>query len=113
MIHTILMRIGAFTGCHQMPERSFFIKGYQFPLCARCTGILIGELLALPLWMAHHPSMLMALFLIVPMAYDGIFQYQFGIMSNNRRRLVTGLLAGCGLMSVYARIFEAILRWIE
>ena len=37
-----LMEIGAMTGCHQMPERSFFFKGYQFPVCERCTGLLIG-----------------------------------------------------------------------
>ncbi|MBQ3473297.1 MAG: DUF2085 domain-containing protein, partial [Methanobrevibacter sp.] len=24
--------------CHRMHERSFFIKGHQFPVCARCTG---------------------------------------------------------------------------
>ena len=112
MIHTMLMKLGALTGCHQMPERSFFIKGYQFPLCARCTGILFGELLALPLWMVYHPSMFMTLFLIVPMAYDGIFQYQFGMMSNNRRRLATGLLAGYGLMSFYMGAFMAIIRWL-
>ena len=29
-------------GCHQMATRSFFFKGFQFPLCARCTGILVG-----------------------------------------------------------------------
>jgi len=106
------MKLGALTGCHQMPERSFFIKGYQFPLCARCTGILVGELLALPLWMVYHPSVLVALFLIAPMAYDGIIQYRFLIMSNNRRRLVTGLLAGYGLMSFYIHIFVVIIQWV-
>lgn len=25
-------------GCHRRPERSFFYKGRQFPICARCTG---------------------------------------------------------------------------
>ena len=28
--------------CHRMPERSFFIRGYQFPVCARCTGFYIS-----------------------------------------------------------------------
>jgi len=31
---------GRYCGCHQMPERSFSVKGYQFPLCARCTPIM-------------------------------------------------------------------------
>ncbi|MEE0456852.1 MAG: DUF2085 domain-containing protein, partial [Anaerovibrio sp.] len=30
-----------------MPSRSFFIHGYQMPLCARCTGIIVGEVLGL------------------------------------------------------------------
>ena len=28
-----------------MPERSFFFGEYQFPLCARCTGVLVGYML--------------------------------------------------------------------
>ncbi|PQL91928.1 DUF2085 domain-containing protein [Apibacter adventoris] len=31
-----------FHTCHQKPERSFFWKRKQFPLCARCTGIYIA-----------------------------------------------------------------------
>ena len=35
------MKIGAKLGCHQRSDRSFFYHGYQFPICARCTGVLI------------------------------------------------------------------------
>ncbi len=28
--------------CHQQPERSFFVAGQQFAVCARCTGIYAG-----------------------------------------------------------------------
>ncbi|HET6892380.1 MAG TPA: DUF2085 domain-containing protein [Pyrinomonadaceae bacterium] len=28
--------------CHQLPERSFFIDGYQFAVCTRCTGVYFG-----------------------------------------------------------------------
>ena len=42
-----LMKMGAKLGCHQMPERSFFYKGYQFPVCARCTGLMAGYLLGI------------------------------------------------------------------
>lgn len=28
-----------------MPERSFFYKGEQFPVCARCTGAALGQFL--------------------------------------------------------------------
>ena len=111
-MYRILMKLGALSGCHQMPERSFFVKGYQFPLCARCTGILIGELLALPLWIVYHPSIAVALVLILPMAYDGLIQYRLLVMSNNRRRLVTGLLAGYGLMSFYIGVVVTVTQWL-
>ena len=34
-------------GCHQLPERSFFFKGYQLPICARCLGIILGYILCI------------------------------------------------------------------
>ena len=27
--------------CHRKPEQSFFIKGHQFPVCSRCTGLYL------------------------------------------------------------------------
>lgn len=86
-------------GCHQLPERSFFIGGYQFPLCARCTGITIGYLFALllcilqiifPLWLSF--------LMIIPLIVDGGVQLLFCIMSNNIRRFVTGVLFGVGVV---------------
>ena len=28
--------------CHQIPERSFHLAGFQIPVCARCLGIYLG-----------------------------------------------------------------------
>ena len=28
--------------CHRIPERTFNIRGYYFPVCSRCTGFYIG-----------------------------------------------------------------------
>lgn len=40
--------------CHQLPERSFFwTNGVQFPVCARCTGLYLGALLAVLGWIGH------------------------------------------------------------
>ena len=46
-----LFAIGALV-CHQRPDRSFFLNGHQLPVCARCTGLYIGALLAVPLALA-------------------------------------------------------------
>ena len=32
--------------CHQLPDRSFHLAGFQFPVCARCLGIYTGAALA-------------------------------------------------------------------
>jgi uncharacterized membrane protein len=36
--------------CHQTPERSFFIAGYPFAVCARCTGLYVGFAVAVALY---------------------------------------------------------------
>ena len=28
--------------CHQIPARSFFTRGQQWPVCARCSGLYLG-----------------------------------------------------------------------
>ena len=33
--------------CHQKPDRSLYIAGVQFPLCARCTGIYAALIMIL------------------------------------------------------------------
>lgn len=104
-IHNRLMHIGHLTGCHQLPARSFFFKGYQFPLCARCTGIVIGEIAAIPIWYIFPISFVFATILGLPLAADGIVQYVHIFPSTNFRQLITGILAGWGLMTTYIHIF--------
>ncbi len=38
--------------CHQRPERSFFLDGQQFPVCARCTGLYLSGALGILGWLA-------------------------------------------------------------
>ncbi|RZJ72978.1 DUF2085 domain-containing protein [Flavobacterium sp.] len=93
------------TACHQKPERSFFWKGKQFPVCARCTGIHLGYL-AMPLFLFKVVSLswpLTVLF-ILPTAIDGLTQAYFTRESTNFIRFTTGLLAGVGLMSFSSKI---------
>ena len=36
--------------CHQLPERSFFWGAWQYPVCARCTGLYASAVLGLAGW---------------------------------------------------------------
>lgn len=96
------MELGGRLGCHQMPERSFAVGPYQFPLCARCTGLALGELAAfLPAVSRRLPAApWLGAALLVPAAVDGAAQYAGLHISTNRRRLVTGVLAGVGTIAL-------------
>lgn len=94
------MKIGNMCGCHQRADRSFFISGYQFPICARCTGVWIGYAAALifngiyriPLWLCIS-------FMLIMFA-DWFLQYKNIFQSTNFRRLITGLLGGYGWLNL-------------
>ncbi len=101
-----LMNFGAKIGCHQMPERSFFIKGYQFPICARCSGAFLGEIIAVLLILLKiNVNILWAIILLLTMGLDWFLQQINWIESNNIRRLITGILGGFGITYTYYNIF--------
>ncbi|WP_296848276.1 DUF2085 domain-containing protein [uncultured Methanobrevibacter sp.] len=88
--------------CHRKPERSFFIKGHQFPVCARCTGFYIS--LIIYFTYAYYFFIDYNLFLIIfgcilliPAVIDGLTQFFEYRESNNVLRLITGLMGGLGL----------------
>ena len=91
------------TFCHRKPERSFFWKGRQFPVCARCTGIHIGYIF-FPLFMFNVFTLNIwwTVALTVPTFVDGITQAFFNRESNNFLRLTTGIMAGIGGMALVA-----------
>lgn len=81
--------------CHQKPERSFFLGDYQFPFCARCTGIVFGFLISLILAQFIGFPFISGIFLLfIPMIIDGLMQRYTDYESNNLRRLITGFLFG-------------------
>lgn len=87
--------------CHRKPERSFFYKGQQFPVCARCTGIYLGFLIMpLTLFNVVQLSFLLSLVITIPSLLDGFIQSQTNYKSNNYIRLFTGIFAGVGLMGL-------------
>lgn len=87
--------------CHQLPERSFFIAGRPFAVCARCTGIYGGFALLLvlyplirPLKSTYLPPPKWLFLAAVPLTID--FGLTFlGIWENTHTtRLLTGMLLG-------------------
>ncbi len=85
--------IAIFYGCHQKTSRSIHYHNYYFVLCARCTGIQIGIFLAIVLSLIPI-NPLFYLILAVPMLVDGILQQKTKYISNNLKRVITGIFFG-------------------
>lgn len=108
------MRFGHRLGCHQMPERSFTIKGYQFPVCARCTGVILGQALEIMLLCCGlDMGFLPAIFLLAIMGLDWGIQFIKLKESTNIRRLISGIAGGAGLTYVYFRVIKFTIELIK
>jgi uncharacterized membrane protein len=110
----LLMQLGARTGCHQLHERSFFFYDYQFPVCARCTGLFIGQIMGLSLFYFFLRFDLKILFILafISLSFlgiDGILQLKKIYISNNFRRLITGILCGHFVMCFDLKILSIII----
>src|SRR5882672_12439602 len=87
--------------CHQIPERSFFIAGHQFAVCARCTGLYAGFTFATVLYplvrslrQTAAPKRKWLFLAAAPLAIDFALGY-FGIWENTHSsRFATGALLG-------------------
>ncbi len=116
--------------CHQLPDRSLFIFGYQMAVCSRCFAIYVSFLAAgLLFYFIRNKLKPFHIFwyvlFCVPMAIDGFAQL-FGVpiprgigpgfeliwttLSNNDMRVVTGAIFGFGsaifVMPYMQQIFE-------
>ena len=98
--HKLFLSLGHFLGCHQRADRSFFIHGKQFPICARCTGVFIGECIATGSVRLFSPSLLLLAFFCGVMFLDWFIQYIGVKESTNVRRLVTGVLGGYAYLTL-------------
>ncbi|MFZ3071444.1 MAG: DUF2085 domain-containing protein, partial [Anaerolineaceae bacterium] len=107
--------------CHQIPGRSFHLHNHSFPLCARCTGMYLGALLALGFQFLQGRkgkfppigTFLLLAVLFLGFALDGINSFlhllpgQTGWYEpQNWLRLVTGMGAGLCIGAVLAPIFN-------
>lgn len=98
--------------CHRKPERSFFIKGHQFPVCARCTGFYTGLIIFIIYYSLNgidysFNMLILSAILIIPTAVDGFTQLLGFRQSNNTLRFTTGVIGGIGLI-IFLKI---ILEW--
>ena len=94
--------------CHQLPERSLVLFGYQFPLCYRCSGVLAGALIVLALaYYDKLPRPKWALALLLPMVIDILVQMTPWWESVNGWRFATGLGFGIGMPGLILCIFRS------
>ena len=112
--------------CHRIDGRSFHLGDRQLPLCARCTGIYLGAMLAMIVFTASGrgkagglPSRWMLAVLglfIAAMGFDGINSYLtfFPRLPHlyepqNWLRLTTGMFAGIAAGTLVFPSFNATL----
>lgn len=107
------MEVGRRTGCHQRPDRSFFIRGWQFPVCARCSGVFLGYLIAAILYFIVRPPVWLILSAAFLMFLDWFLQYKGWLSSSNIRRFLTGICGGYAVMSVYVFVIVWMISQIK
>lgn len=88
-------------GCHCKKERSFHYHGKQFPICARCTGELVGILIAIGTCYFLKFKIYLLLLFMIPMVIDGFLQLLTRYESGNGRRFFSGLFFGYALASLF------------
>lgn len=107
------MELGSKYGCHQRADRSFSIGHYQFPVCARCTGILISTIIAYIIYFKRRIRVGKCVWMMIPMVIDGILQYMEIYESNNTRRFITGLLGGFGCTYIRLNFFMNLIHSVN
>lgn len=96
--------------CHRIPERTFCVRGYYFPVCSRCTGLIIGFMsFFIILYYNVQYSLNLLIFsvlIMIPTFIDGYSQ-KIGLReSNNTLRFFTGLMGGVGLALFIMVVFS-------
>lgn len=101
LLNKIYLWLPIIFGCHCLENRSFHYKGKKFPLCARCTGELIGILFGGLIWVFFNLHTYIYIILMIPMMFDGFVQLFSSYTSTNIRRVITGFLFGYSLISIF------------
>lgn len=85
---------------------------YQFPVCARCTGILVGYLIGILLASVKICSLKNSVLLSIPMILDGGTQYLHWRESNQILRFFTGIGGGIGIIQILVHILRGMIGGI-
>jgi len=108
-----VIRKGCRLICHQKTDRCFKYKSFIFPICARCTGIIISFILSLFLLINKiYLNRQLVVIMIVIMFLDWFFQFLKIKESTNTRRFITGLIGGFGLSYFYYYLINLIINHI-
>ena len=103
--------------CHRKPERTFKIGEMYFPVCSRCTGLLLGVFFYCILFLYFFQFrfftgqmnlylFLLGILMILPTFLDGITQLFILRESNNILRFLSGFLASIGIgISIYSFLY--------
>ena len=106
--YKISLLLGRISGCHQRPDRSFFFHGRQFPVCARCTGVFIGECISVICFRFISLPTIFLLLCCAIMFADWFFQYLGVKESTNSRRFITGLFGGYAYFTLILSVLLAL-----
>ena len=88
-----------FCFCHHLKNRSIKFLGIERYLCSRDLGIYFGSVLGGGVYLLNFRiNYILLLFLMMPMIIDGTTQFIGLRKSNNRLRLLTGMLFGFSLV---------------
>ncbi|WP_459500503.1 DUF2085 domain-containing protein [Bacillus sp. C1] len=90
-------------GCHQNKNRSFHYHNHYFPLCARCTGELIGLFLGIALYFYFQFPYFIYILGMIPLVIDGGLQLLTSYQSNNSKRVITGSVFGISLITLFIK----------
>jgi len=94
-------RVGLVFFCHRIEERCIKIGNHTSFLCARCTGLVVGTVLAVAFLALNVsvPLYVLSVFCI-PLLIDGFTQLSNLRKSNNPLRVVSGILFAIGLLLI-------------
>jgi uncharacterized membrane protein len=89
--------------CHQLPERSFYVAGYQLAVCARCAGVYAGYAVCLALYpfarslrRTDAPRRRWLVIASLPCVADFLVNFTGLWHNTHASRALTGALLGAG-----------------